>query len=167
MPTRLRLDRIEPVPKTVHRLATWSDPADLMRDAGIARKIVHLVRAIENGTPLPSGYYRKGAGLNRDDLLVKEGIMHLHLGRSNTAELVYCVQYPNDVVLLELSDHAHFAARPVGARLLNRHGAAIQRKEAELAALSGTPKPATGRRRTGLILTRRPRSPGGSDPKGG
>ena len=131
---RLRLETIEPRPKTVHISDSWADPRGLLADDLIARKIAHIRICIQNGTPLPTGYYRKGVGLNTDTLLQDEGIMHLHLGASNTPELLYLIQYADHVVLLELSDHDHFATRPIGARLRNKHAVAIARKEKDLAA---------------------------------
>lgn len=131
---RLRLDTLEPRPKAVYLSDSWSDPRGLLANSQIARKVAHIRTCIQNGTPLPTGYYRKGVGLSADTLLQSDGIMHLHLGASNTPELLYLIQYPDHVVLLELSDHDHFATRPVGARLRSKHSVAIARKEKELAA---------------------------------
>ena len=116
----------------------------------MARKVAHIRTCIQNGTPLPTGYYRKGVGLNADALLQAEGIMHLHLGASNTSELLYLIQYPDHVVLLELSDHAHFATRPIGVRLAAKHSAAVARKETQLAADPVRPL-AVMKRRTGPV----------------
>lgn len=134
MPTRQFLEQLEQKPKTVHHSTSWADPGNLMSDPEIAKKVVHVIRCIENGTPLPSGYYRKGVGLDSDGLLASDGIIHLHLGKSNTAELLYLVQYPDHVVLLELSDHSHFADRPVGKKLRSRHSQALAAKQAAIAA---------------------------------
>lgn len=131
---RLRLETIEPRPKAVHLSDSWDDPAGLLANDLIARKVVHIRKCIQNGTPFPTGYYRKGVGLNADTFLQTDGIMHLQLGASNTPELPYPIQYPDHVVRLEVSDHDHFATRPVGARLKSKHSMAIARKEKELAA---------------------------------
>ncbi len=114
-----------------------------------------------NGTPLPSGYYRKGVGLNSDALLHSEGIMHLHLGASNTSELLYLIQYPDHVVLLELSNHSHFATKPVGARLKNKHSVAVTRKEKQLAE-SPAKRETIVKRRTGPVPKGPKNNPAGS-----
>lgn len=147
---RLRLDTIEPKPKAVHLSKSWDDPGKLLANDLLARKVAHIRVCIQNGTPLPSGYYRKGVGLNSDALLQNEGVMHLHLGASNTSELLYLIQYSDHVVLLELSDHSHFAARPVGARLKSRHSVAVARMEKELAA-SPVKRKTIIKRRTGPV----------------
>lgn len=119
-----------------------------------------MIRCIENGKPLPSGYYRKGLGLNSDELLEVHGIMHLHLGKSNTSELLYLVQYPDHVVLLELSDHAHFALRPIGTRLNAVHERSVAALEHELLARPIKPKRPLMRQRP-----RAPRRPASDPPE--
>lgn len=134
MPTRLRVEHIEQKPKEIEYLTTPVDSGNLLNDPAIEKAFNHLLTCIMNGTALPSGYYRKGAGLDSDALLASDGIMHLHLGKSNTPELVYLVQYPDHVVILELSDHSHFADRPAGRRLRSTYAAALSAKQAARAA---------------------------------
>lgn len=136
MPTRLRLPKLEQKPKAVHVVDTWRDTQNILNDPELADRVKHIRRCILNGTPLPSSYYRKGVDLDTDALLEAEGFMHLHLGRTNTSELLWLVQYDDHVVLLELSDHKHFTTRPVGTLLKSIHDAAIGRKERELASTS-------------------------------
>ncbi|HER8900620.1 TPA: hypothetical protein VMX41_001817 [Streptococcus pyogenes] len=81
-----------------------------------------IIRAIEAGTPLPRGSYRTSKG--RDILLESMGIMHLHLGRADSAELLYLIQYPEHVVLLEVGSHEHFGV-PIGGKLDRDYGKAI------------------------------------------
>lgn len=135
MPTRQKREDIERKPKTVHYSTSWSDPAGLMKDPAKAKAVLAAIRAIEGGAPLLTGYYRKGIGTTSDTLLASLGVMHLHLGKPNTDELLYLVQYPDDVLLLELSDHTHFKSTPIGRRLDAQHSKAIADKEAELEAL--------------------------------
>jgi hypothetical protein len=51
--------------------------------------------------------------------------MHLHLGSPASRELVYLIQYPKRVVLLEVSDHYHLDEEPVGGQLSVLHANAI------------------------------------------
>ena len=134
MSTRQKYEEIERKAKTVHYSASWSDTFGLMKDPVNAKAVTAAIRAIQGGAPLLTGYYSKGIGTDKDTLLETQGIMHLHLGRPNTNELLYLVQYPNDVVLLELSDHTHFRTRPIGKQLKAKHHVALSAKEAEIDA---------------------------------
>lgn len=140
MPKRQKLDKIEAKAKHVYKVDSWHDPAKLLDDEDMGRKVLHVMKCIENGSPLPDGYYRKGIGRTGDTLLETDGIMHLHLGKSDTSELLYLIQYPDHVVLLELGDHAHFGTKPIGARLRSRHSVAVARKQKELLANPVAPK---------------------------
>lgn len=144
MPKRLTIPHIERKPKDVHVLASFDDPAGLARDPGIAKVLIHIRKCIENGSPLPTNYYRKGSSATYDTLLETHGIMHLHLGRPNTAELLYAVQYDDHVVFLELNDHRHLQTKPKGACLVSRHGLSILSKEAELDRLPTKVTPKRG-----------------------
>ena len=134
MPKRLKLPHLEQKPKEVHRVEGWRVAPDLKDDPEVAAAVVQITRCIENGTPLPSGYYSKLAGRARDGLLEREGIMHLHLRKSNSEELLWLVQYEDDVVFLELGDHQPFEARPPGSVLAAYHAFKLKKKEGELAA---------------------------------
>jgi hypothetical protein len=163
VPTRQKREDIERKPKTVHYLSSWADPDKIMKDPEKAKAVAAAVSAIKGGAPLPTGYYRKGVGKTPDALLATHGIMHLHLGKPNTKELLYLVQYPDDVVLLELSGHAHFTSKPIGRVLLAAHKTALAALEAKLDA---KPKPVrppqtVAKVRTGKIPTRpvKPKAP--------
>ena len=134
MPIRQTLSRLEAKPKRVLLSPTFRDPAGIALDDGFAARIDLIRTCIANGTPLPSGYYSKGAGSRSDAMLTSFGIMHLHLGRWNTAELLWLVQYPEHVVFLELSDHKPFAQRPVGGRFHRYHARGILTREREIDA---------------------------------
>lgn len=165
MPIRQKLSRLEAKPKKVLLSPTFRDPSGIARNDDFAKAVDHIRLCIANGTPLPSGYYSKGAGLRSDTMLVTFGIMHLHLGRWNTDELLWLVQYPEHVVFLELSDHKPFADRPVGERLHRFHAQGIVAREKEIDAwaaadlAAGTlPRLTYGeKRRLGLI--KRPTKP--------
>ncbi|SEP38422.1 hypothetical protein SAMN04487843_11459 [Methylobacterium sp. ap11] len=81
MPIRQKLSRLEAKPKKVLLSPTFRDPSGIARNDDFAKTVDHIRRCIANGTPLPSGYYSKGAGLRSDTMLMNFGIMHLHLGR--------------------------------------------------------------------------------------
>jgi hypothetical protein len=132
VPTRLRLPQIEQRPKKVHRAKSYRDIVGLDKRPDLAKAIVTIVRNIENGTPLPHGYYRSGIGHTPDELLEIDGIMHLHLGHPGTRELLFLIQYSDHVLLLEVSDHAHFADDPPGTVLKALHEHKVRAQEAEL-----------------------------------
>ncbi len=162
MPIRLKLEQIQPTAKIVHRMSTWSTPAHVTAGSAEAEHVARIIRAIERGNPIPTVYFRKGVGLSPDFLLETEGIMHLHLGKPNTPELLYLVQYPTDVVLLEVSDHSHFV-RPIGARLKAVHDTILIAKEAEIDAAGVKPKLEI-KRRTGAIPKAPAKLPRSGDP---
>lgn len=132
MPIRQKLSRIEAKPKKVLLSPTFRDPAGIAQHDDFAGKIDLIRTCIVNGTPLPSGYYSKGAGLRSDAMLANFGTMHLHLGRWNTDALLWLVQYPEHVVFLELSDHKPFAQRPIGERFHRYHSGGILTREKEI-----------------------------------
>jgi len=80
-------------------------------------------------------YYRKGIGLNRDDLLMNHGVMHLHLGGSSSDALLYLLQYESYVVLLRIDNHSYVDERPVGNSLpildIRRAGRLVAEKRAD------------------------------------
>ena len=69
MPKRQKLDKIEAKAKHVYKVDSWHDPAKLLDDEDMGRKVLHVMKCIENGSPLPDGYYRKGIGRTGDTLL--------------------------------------------------------------------------------------------------
>lgn len=138
MAIRQKLSRLEAKPKKVLLSPTFRDPAGIARDDVYAGKIDLIRTCIANGTPLPSGYYSKGAGIRSDTMLTTFGIMHLHLGRWNTDALLWLVQYPEHVVFLELSDHKPFEQRPVGGRFHGYHAGGILAREKEIDAATAT-----------------------------
>ncbi|MBO9706797.1 MAG: hypothetical protein J7521_01180 [Caulobacter sp.] len=83
-------------------------------------------------------------------------MIHLHLGGQNSDVLLFLVQYPDRVVLLEINTHQHFATEPKGSLLRavhERHLARIaQEITAELAVKAA-------RIQAGLDKLRKPKPP--------
>lgn len=120
-PEPLRLPSLEAKAKRVHRAKSYRVSIDLKGRPDLLAAYTALVRAIENGWTLPERFYRKDRHSTPDRLLEDEGVMHLHLGDQSTPELVYLMQFDNDVVLLEVSDHYHFTTTPPGSQLYRLH----------------------------------------------
>ena len=127
MRRRLTLDRIEKRPKAVGRGASFRVACRLSDRQ--EEFVLSLLDAVTSGTALPKGAYRRSSG--PDTLLLRDGIMHLHLGHSGSRELLYLVQYADAVVLLEISDHYHFTTKPIGATLRSIHAKRIEEWERE------------------------------------
>lgn len=126
---RLRLPRVEAKPKPVFKLPLYRDYVGLSRAPNLARELVELVERIEKGHIVPERYYRSGIDTDRDRLLEETGILHLHLGGAASDVLVFLIQYPTYVVLLEVNDHQAFASDPPGSRLLALHEQTIRERE--------------------------------------
>lgn len=76
-----------------------------------------LQTAIEAGQELPDRFYRKGLGQRGDELLVKHGVMHLHLGGQDSDTIVYLMQFESHVLILDVSDHRYLDETPPGKSL--------------------------------------------------
>lgn len=124
-PAYLTLARIESKPKAVELSDHWRAAKALSAQA--QADLLHLVRLIAAGTPLPDRFYRKDVDVTPDALLSRTGVMHLHLAGRGSDELIYLVQFTDFVLLLEANTHAHFATRPAGSLLLSLHQAPLGR----------------------------------------
>jgi hypothetical protein len=93
-----------------------------------------IIDRISQGHTLPERYYRAGIDRDHDDLLETEGVVHLHLGGRNSDVLLFLVQYPDRVVLLEINTHKHFATEPKGSLLRAVHERHLARIAQEVAA---------------------------------
>jgi hypothetical protein len=124
----LRLPHIERKPKEVEFLETYRDTIGLSKRPELLTALETIIDCIESGRALPLGSYRGSTVL--DELLEDEGYMHLHLGDPTTRELIFLVQYPHHVVILEITDHYHFKTRPRGAVLKRIHGKALVKSAA-------------------------------------
>ena len=118
---------MEAIPKSIQRLSSFRQTCRL--SAQQEDFVLDILDAIAAGTPLPDGSYRRSR--SRDVLLERDGIMHLHIGHAGSRELIYLVQYPDCVVLLEISDHYHFTTRPIGITLRPLHERRIAEWEEE------------------------------------
>jgi hypothetical protein len=116
--TPLREPRLQPKPKRVH-----------LKELHVAVRLTDeqkqdfadLVEHIPNGTRVPERFYRNDIDTSPDELLERDGIMHLHLGGPYSRELVFLVQYDEDVMILEINDHYHFKTDPIGTVLRTWH----------------------------------------------
>lgn len=59
--------------------------------------------------------------------------MHLHLGGKDSDVLVFLVQYPDRVVLLETNSHVHFRTQPAGKNIVALSQAWLANLEHEMA----------------------------------
>lgn len=104
------------------------------------RQFVSLLNLIRIGGDL-SPYYRQGIGQDRDDLLMKHGVMHLHLGGPKSNALLYLLQYDSYVVLLCIDGHVYVDEHPVGKSLpvldIKKAGKIVAEKRASEATLAG------------------------------
>lgn len=127
----LYLPDIEPRPKAVVKAESYRDYVGLSRHPDLGRQLLHLVKCIQNGAPLPCGCYRRGHDCTPDALLETTGIMHVHPGGSDSNVLLYLIQYPDWVLLLEVNGHRHFGRVPPGHLLTAMHQQCRVRLEAE------------------------------------
>ena len=92
-----------------------------------------IVARISAGRPLPDRFYRAGVDRDHDALLDALGVMHLHLGGRGSDDLLFLVQYPDRVVLLEINSHKHFTTEPKGSLLASLHEQHLERMAKEAA----------------------------------
>lgn len=132
MPKLKKSHSIEPKPKQVHFLAGFRDTIGLRtRRPDLQDALFELIEHIHKGRPVPERFYRRNRSSTPDVLLENDGIMHLHLGDPSTPELVYLVQYDSHVVILEVTDHAHFRTTPPGKILKTLHSSKLSAWEGE------------------------------------
>lgn len=105
--------------------------------------MLDIVDAIAEGRPLPKWAYRSGIDDNYppDTVLSRYGIMHLHLGKKSSSELLFLMQFDDHVVVLAIGNHNRFAEDPPGSLLYNFHRAKVEeinrvRDEERLEALA-------------------------------
>lgn len=121
MITRLQCWDIEARPKIVEKAASWRETIGLAKRPDLQKELLPIIHCIRDGNLLPERYYRKNRTTTPDRLLETTGVMHLHLGHPNSRELLFLVQYSTSVLLLEVSDHAHFDNNPPGHVLMTLH----------------------------------------------
>ncbi len=76
-----------------------------------------LMDCIANGWPVPDEFYRLEVDQNRDLLLERTGVKHLHLGGRGSDILVYLVELEDRVIMLRISGHAYLQDNPRGSLL--------------------------------------------------
>lgn len=118
MPRLLRIGRIEAKPKRIYKPAGFFMTVRLGQPEQEA--LLDLIEHIEKGHIVPQRYYRRGVDVSADELLVRHGIMHLHLGRPDTPELLFLSQYDTHVYLIGVTGHDPFRDRPPGSTLARR-----------------------------------------------
>jgi hypothetical protein len=131
MPTRLRLGGIEERRKRVHFIQGHGRHVRLTPEQETCLKEIR--ERIQDGRRLPPFRYR----VNRDspdDLLAREGIMHLHLSAKDRDEILFLVQYEEHVVFLEVTNHAPFKDDPPGSYLAQLHANALSNLESKIDA---------------------------------
>jgi hypothetical protein len=130
VPTRLRESRLRyGRRRRVYLVENYADLVGVDKDPVLQRDLVTIVRYIEAGLELPPRFYRRGLGVDRDALLERTGIMHLHLGGRNSNALLYLVQYEEYVAFLQISSHRHFETIPPGVNLERQYEPALKRRE--------------------------------------
>lgn len=82
------------------------------------RDLAKIHDLIKTGGDL-SPYYRGSMEARGDALLLKHGIMHLHLGGKTSDCLLYLLQFPCHVVFLTLDTHIHLEDVPPGKKFPN------------------------------------------------
>lgn len=92
-----------------------------------------IIDRIGAGRRLPDRFYRAAIDRDHDALLDALGVMHLHLGNRGSDELLFLVQYPERVVLLEINSHKHFTTEPKGSLLSSLHQQHLERMAREAA----------------------------------
>jgi len=113
----LTLPRIEKKPKPVYQ-NNFQDFARISKNPDLIEQLYEIILSIENGDGVPEEYYRSGIDRDYDELLELKGVMHLHLGGKNSDVLVYLIQCPDKVILLETNTHKHLQSTPKGRNIL-------------------------------------------------
>lgn len=102
----------------------------------ISDNIQSIMNCIENGAPIPQKHYRASSDRKGDELLVKFGIIHLHLVHPGDNNILYLQQYEDFVLLLEVSTHTHLEKIPIGSNFnmysINKRATKIANEIAEL-----------------------------------
>jgi hypothetical protein len=126
---RLRCERFEAKPKRVIMAPNFRDWVDALGDAEVARRYNDIADRIRDGRLLATRTYRRGIERDEDALLQEDGIKHLHLDNGGGDQLLFCVEYDDAVVFLEINSHRHFGTEPPGSVLLSLHRACLERED--------------------------------------
>lgn len=132
MPARLRLGWIEAKKKRVHLIRGHRCSVKLTSEQEAS--LLDIRERIQDGRELPPFCYRVNRDSSPDDLLEREGIMHLHLSAKDRDEILFLVQYEEHAVFLEVTNHAPFKDDPPGSYLSQLHERALAEVETKLDA---------------------------------
>jgi hypothetical protein len=127
---RLHLAWIEQKEKRVHFIP--GNRRSVTLTAAQEDCLCDIRKRIQAGHQLPPFCYRRDS--SPDELLEREGIMHLHLSPTDRDEVVFLVQYDEHVVFLEVTNDAPFRDDPPGYYLAELHRRSLDTVEAQLDA---------------------------------
>lgn len=130
--SRLRDDKIQHAPKRVIMADLFKDRIGALGDEKVAERYNTLTDCISHGRHIPLHFYRRSTRV--DDLLVQEGIKHLHLDGGGGDILLFLVEYEDAVVFLEINSHDHLKDDPPGTVLRSLHANCLAARDDEAAA---------------------------------
>lgn len=126
MPEPLRGDRIRLERKLIKRAATFADFTGALNQEPFASDLELVLDYLEKGLELPSRFYRPSMDRKDDELLLRDGYVHLHLGRNQDDVLLFLIEFDGFVVLAEANGHRRFKTDPPGSALKGIHDAAVK-----------------------------------------
>jgi hypothetical protein len=129
LPTALRGPYFEPRPKQVRVLKTFRDYTGKLKDPRYLIDFTEVVTRVSTGRHLPDQLYRAYINSTTDFLLQLTGVKHLHLGGQNSNVLLFAVEFPMEVALLEVNGHQRFDRNRVGELLMANHAISLNRVE--------------------------------------
>ncbi len=133
---RVRDERFrEGVQRDVIRAPSFVDWTNtVFSDREIEDDFNEIVDCLLDGRLIPEKFYRNRIDHTPDALLAGDGIKHLHLGGRNSDIILFLVEYEDRVVLLEVSNHQHFATKPAGSLLRSLHHSCLATEDADAAS---------------------------------
>lgn len=129
LPRALRCERFEARPKVVRPVPTWKDYTGKLKDPMHLADFIEFTTCLGKGIPVPRRMYRAGLESSTDFLLHRAGVKHVHLGSQNSDVLVFAVEFPEEVALLEINGHRRFDRDRVGELLIANHAVALSRTD--------------------------------------
>lgn len=156
---RLRGGRFEHTPKRVIMADLFKDRIGALADPVVAARFNELVDCLTHGRIVPNHFYRRSTRI--DDLLVQDGIMHLHLDGGGGDILLFAVEYGDAVVFLEINSHKHLEEDPPGSVLRSLHANCLRAQDADAAQRDVDRVADRVKERTNLKARLKPRRPSG------
>lgn len=126
LPEPLRGDRMKLEPKLIKRAATFTDFTGVLGREPFASDLDLVLDYLEKGLELPPRFYRPSMDRQDDQLLIRDGYKHLHLGRDSDDVLLFLIEFDGFVVLAEANGHRRFRTEPPGSALKGIHDAAVR-----------------------------------------